>query len=117
MAKAIVAVVTGIPETVAAFDRLAAIDYEKVETEAGKSVLSAVKGKTRHDTGSLQGAWSVEGGAFINNEEYASYQEFGTRFVSPTFAVFHAWDEKQSEVEKAFEKEITSVAAKAGFDT
>jgi Bacteriophage HK97-gp10, putative tail-component len=117
MAKAIVAVVTGIPETVASFDKLAAMDYSKAEGEAGRSVLSTVKALTRSDTGHLQSAWNVEGGAFVNEEDYATYQEFGTRYVPPAFAVFRAWDAKQAQVEKAFEKEIENVARQAGFDT
>jgi hypothetical protein len=117
MAKAIVPIVTGIPETVSGLDAIAKLDYSKAETRAGRAVLSSVKSGTRHDTGALQGAWSVDGGAFVNNESYASYQEFGTRFVPATFALFRAWDEKQSEVEKAFLEEIEDAATKAGLDS
>lgn len=115
--KGIKVVVTGIPETVAGLEKIVDLDYTKAETEAGNAVLSTVKSLTRHDSGSLQGAWSVEGGAFVNREDYASYQEFGTRYVPATFAVRRAWDEKQSEVEKAFIEEIENAASQAGFDT
>jgi len=115
--KGIVIVVTGIPEVVSGFEQLAKLDYTKAEDRAGKAVLGTVKANTRHDTGRLQGAWSVDGGAFINNEDYASYQEFGTRYVPGAFAVRRAWDEKQSDIEKAFAEEIENAASQAGFDT
>lgn len=115
--KGISVVVTGIPETVAGFEKLADLDYTKAEQRAGKAVLGKVKGNTRHDSGSMQGAWNVEGGAFINTVDYASYQEFGTRYVPGSFAVQRAWDESQSEIEQAFTEEIEHAASQAGFDT
>jgi hypothetical protein len=115
--KGIKFVATGIPETVAAFDRFADMDLEKAEDKAAKAILPTVKANTRHDTGSMQGAWNVEGGKFVNEQDYASYQEFGTRFVPAAFAVQRAWDEKQSEVEKAFTEVIEHAASQAGLDT
>src|SRR4029078_11430442 len=97
--KGITFVATGIPETVAAFEKVADFDMKKAEERAGKLVLPSVKANTRHDTGAMQGAWNVDRGALVNTESYASYQEFGTRFVPAAFAVQRAWDEKQSEVE------------------
>jgi len=117
MASGPTMVVTGIPETVDALNKVANMDMQKAETEAGRAILPTVKANTRHATGALQSSWAVEGGAFINTQDYAPFQEFGTVFVDPTFAVARAWDEKQSAVEQAFAKEIERVASQAGFDT
>jgi hypothetical protein len=109
--------VTGIPETVAAFDKLDRLDYSKAANAAGRAVLPAVRERTRHDTGAMQGAWNVEGEAFINNEVYSSYQEFGTRYVPATLAVFTAWESEQQAVIREFEEHIEDAASQIGFDT
>jgi len=109
-------VVTGIPETVAAFDKLDDWDIEAAEQAAGGALLPEVKSGTRQASGLMAGAWAVEGGAFINTIEYSSYQEFGTAYIEAADAIRKAWDAGEDKVVKAFEAQITDDAKKAGFD-
>lgn len=117
MADKVKVTVTGVQETVAAFDKLDSVDVRKVEDAAGKAVVDAVKGFTRSDSGDLASAWDVAGGEFINYIAYAGYQEFGTTYVDPTFAVRRAWETQEKQAQEAAEKVYQDVAAKAGFDT
>lgn len=117
MADKLRADVSGIAETNRALEKVGDFDIERAENEAGKAVLGKIRANTRRRTGSLASGWQVDNGTFINTVEYAPYQEFGTESVSPTFAIFRAWESEEASVVKAFEKEIESAASRAGFDT
>jgi hypothetical protein len=110
-------VVTGIPETVRAFDELADFDIRAAEQAAGEALLPAIVSGTRQASGLMAGGWEVKDSAFINTVEYSSFQEFGTAYVEAADAIRKAWDTEESKVIKAFEEQITDDAKKAGFDT
>ena len=110
-------VVTGIPETVHAFDELADFDIRAAEQAAGEALLPAIQSGTRQASGLMAGAWEVKDSAFINSVDYSSYQEFGTQYIEAADAIRKAWDAGEEKVVKAFEEQITNDAKKAGFDT
>jgi hypothetical protein len=110
-------VVTGIPETVAAFNEFDDWDIEAAEQAAGEALLPEVKSGTRQDSGYMAGAWEVKGGTFLNAVEYSPFQEFGTTYVEAAEAIRKAWEAGEDKVVKAFEEQLTDDAKKAGFDT
>jgi hypothetical protein len=116
MADGIHAEVSGISETVAAFDAVANFDVEKAENEAGQAILEDVKSRTRSSTGRLAGGYEVKDGKFINEVEYAGFQEFGTQWIEPTRAISAAWESSKDKVEGIFEKGIEDAGRKAGLD-
>lgn len=117
MDKKIELVVTGIPETVHALESLGKFDIEKAEQNAADALIPAVKAGTRTESGALAGGWIAEGGGFVNHVDYVLYQEFGTVYVEPTFAIGKAMEQEQQLVTKAFEDEIQHAADKARFDS
>lgn len=110
-------IVTGDKEVITALNKVAAFDVGAAETAAVNAMVPAVSAKTRKNTGALAAGWSASNGAFVNTVSYAVVQEFGGVYIEPTNAVQQTWDQSQDAALSAFEKEIDSAAAQAGFDT
>lgn len=98
-----------------ALNKAGDIDTKRAATDAARDLLPYVKANTREDTGRLKSGWRVDDGAFINDVEYAPFQEFGTVSVDPTYATFKAFEEHEEVAVKAFEKEQERAAKQAGF--
>lgn len=112
--------VRGVPEVKASLHAAGAgFDEAKASQDAAEAILPEVKRRTRVQSGASQQSWRVEGmpdgAAFINEMEYAAYQEFGTEDIDPTYAVFHAWTDNEDDVLKAFAKEVKASGKDAGF--
>jgi hypothetical protein len=110
-------VITGQDEVNAALERVANFDDEAASTEAARALLGNVRAGTRVKTGLLAASWRAEQGGFINDVPYAVPQEFGSMYMEGAFATINAFENNESDVIRAYEKEITDAADKAGFDT
>jgi len=110
-------VVTGQDEVNAALEKVAQFDVEAASTEAATALLGDVKAGTRVKTGLLASSWEVRQGAFVNEVPYAVPQEFGTVNMEGAFATIRAFESGETDVLKAFEKEIEHAAETAGLDT
>ena len=103
--------VEGTSEVQSALNRVANFDVEKAGTDAARALLPDVRRFTRYSTGYLASGWDAESSQFINDVDYAVYQEFGTVVIDPTNAVQSSWDLNESAVIAAFEAEIDRAIA------
>jgi bacteriophage HK97-gp10 putative tail-component len=112
--------VEGIPEAQAAYRKVGrTIDYGAAAEAAGKEMIPDIRTFTRKDSGALALGWGVESddkeAAFVNTQDYWTYQEFGTENVDPTLAIFRSWERNEKDVVKSYDEEVTKKAANAGF--
>lgn len=107
--------VTGIAENQRALKDAGKVNTEKAGTEAARNLLPRVKGETRVETGALAGGWEAEKSAFVNNVEYAAFQEFGTVYVEPMNAVAKTVEKNEEVITDAFGKEVDNASRKAGL--
>lgn len=109
-------VVTGVPENQRALAKAGEIDLEKANEQAASDLIPFIRRETPVDTGTMQGSWDTDKGAFINEVDYAGYVEYGTMFTFGAHAIQKAIDEHEDELLKPFDKETDRAARKAGFD-
>lgn len=109
-------VIEGQSEVQRALDRVADFDVEKASGEAVNALLPAVRAGTNVDSGRMAAAWGMQEGSFVNEVPYAVPQEFGWTYGEGAHATLRAFADHESEVLKAYEKEIESAAKQAGFD-
>ena len=115
MPKPLSVSVEGVPQVNAALRRVGDYDKEKASDKAGRGLLPYVKGGTRTKTGALRDSWDVKQGAFINEQFYATFQEFGTVHIEPMNAIGKAAESHERELIDAFDREIQDAANKAGL--
>jgi uncharacterized protein (DUF608 family) len=109
-------VIEGQKEVIQALEKVEEFDNEAAATEAATALLSDVRAGTRVKTGLLASSWGVEQGAFVNEIPYAVPQEFGSVYMTGSFATIQAFANHEKEVLAAYEKEIVDAARKAGFN-
>lgn len=116
--------VEGVDETIDAFNQVRKEwDQAGAAEAAGEAILPDVRAKSRRATGAMQAGWGVqsdeeEGNAvFLNTQYYYSFQEFGSVYVEPTFAIPRAFYENEDAVLQAYEDAIMEAAEDAGFPT
>lgn len=104
--------VEGASEVQSAFNTVANFDLEKAGTDAARALLPDVRRFTRYASGYLSSGWDAEESQFINDVDYAVYQEFGTVTIDPTNAIQDSWDMNEDKVVEAYEREIDRAIAK-----
>lgn len=108
--------VEGIPQNQRALKESGDVDVEKAGTEAARNLIPYLQAETRTgETGRLRGGWEAEQSSFINEVDYAGYQEFGTSSVDPMGAIAATMGRHSDVVTEAFEKETERAADKAGL--
>jgi hypothetical protein len=108
--------VTGVEANQKALKRAGEVNVGEAEHQAAVSLIPFIERGTRVESGVMRGGWEAERDAFINNVDYAGYQESGTMFVEPTHAIGKALASHGEEFLKPFDKETDDAARKAGFD-
>lgn len=109
-------VIEGQAEVQRALEHVAAFDKDAAATEAATLLLPAVRAGTRVNTGLMASSWGIEMGAFVNEVPYSVPQEFGSEFMEGSYATIRAWESGESDVLKAYNKEIEDAAKQAGFN-
>lgn len=88
--------------------------------EAGGDVLVPyIATISRYDTGQMAAGWGItpidDGAAFINTQDYWTYQEFGTEDIEPMGAITQAWARREDAVVEAYNEALQKAADNAGF--
>jgi hypothetical protein len=109
--------VLGEEEVNRALEKVRTFNIRAAESGAINALLPAIASKTRRDSGIMAASWQESNQAFVNTVSYSVVQEFGGTWVEPTNAISQTWDQNQEAIINAFNKEIDSAAAEAGFDT
>ena len=115
--------VEGAPEVQRAFNKVddKIADLSKAHQAEAEMLLSDVQSATRHDTGALASSWRTDGIAtearFLNEQPYASIQEFGSLTIEPTYAVQKAFEANTERTEAVYADALRDIGQSAGFDT
>lgn len=108
--------VDNIPANQRALKQAGELDTVRAGTEAARDMLPFIEAETRvGETGRLRAAWRADDSAFINETDYAAYQEFGTVSIEPMGAIQKAVDRREETLRRPFEKESERAADKAGL--
>jgi len=107
--------VTGVQENLHAL--AAADDINLVEGghQAALALIPYLQSETRIATGRLRGGWQAQDDAFVNEIDYAGYQEYGTVWVTGTHAIDAAVSSHEGEITEAFERVTDDAIHKAGY--
>jgi hypothetical protein len=109
--------VTGVPETVAKFDRLGQLveDDAAPANQAAQVAASAASSFAPVLTGELASMYQASERFVINPLSYAGFVEYGARGVAPMFPIHRGLDATLDETERIYQQFVEDQIRKAGL--
>jgi nitroreductase len=107
--------VTGVAENSKALKAAGDVNTEEAGHQAALALTPYLQAATRTDTGELRSGWQAVKDSFVNEVDYAAYQEYGTVWVTGTHAIDTAVSGHEEAITKAFEKATDDATHKAGY--
>jgi len=109
--------ILGQAEVIAAFNEVEDFDKQAAARAAGEALIPYIAINTRAFSGLLQASYLMQDDYISNEQDYATVQEYGSIWVSPTHAIATAAEQHPEALELGYEETINDAARQAGFDT